>query len=267
MSDILTLLADKARERVAAENARFPLDALKDRALAMRNPLGDFAFEKALKTPDVAFICECKKASPSKGVIAPEFPYLEIAKEYERAGADCVSVLTEPFYFLGADSYLEEIACEIRLPCLRKDFTVDERMIYEAKALGASAALLICSILDDVQLKGYIELCDELGLTALVETRDEDQVRRALSVGARVVGVNNRNLRDFSVDMSASLKLREIVGDKALFVAESGISCPEDVERLRKIGVDAVLVGETLMRAVDKRAALNELRGLPNGQD
>ena len=267
MTDIRTTLADKARERVAAANARLPLDALKARALATPCPLGEFAFENALKTPDVAFICECKKASPSKGLIAPEFPYLEIAKEYDRAGADCVSVLTEPYYFLGADSYLEEIASAIRLPCLRKDFTVDERMIYEAKALGASAALLICSILDDAQLKRYLALCDELGLTALVETRDEDQIRRALNFGTRVVGVNNRNLRDFSVDMTASARLRDLVGDKALFVAESGISRSEDVAQLREIGVDAVLVGETLMRAPDKRAALRALRGLPNDEN
>ena len=262
MNSILGVLANSARERVAESQKTLPLEALKESASAVVNPLGDFAFEKALRKPDISFICECKKASPSKGIIAVDFPYVEIAKEYELAGADCVSVLTEPTRFLGADEYLAEIAKATTIPCLRKDFTVDEYMIYQAKLLGASAVLLICAILDEDSLARFLELSDALGLTALVETRDESEIATAVRLGARVVGVNNRNLKDFSVDMNVSLKLRELVGPKALFVAESGISAPEDVEKLRKIGVDAVLVGEALMRASDKKRALEELRGV-----
>ena len=262
MNSILDVLANSARERVAESQKTLPLEVLKESASAVVNPLGDFAFEKALRKPDVSFICECKKASPSKGIIAVDFPYVEIAKEYELAGADCVSVLTEPTRFLGADEYLAEIAKATTIPCLRKDFTVDEYMIYQAKLLGASAVLLICAILDEDSLARFLELSDALGLTALVETRDESEIATALRLGAHVVGVNNRNLKDFSVDMNVSLKLRELVGPKALFVAESGISAPEDVEKLRKIGVDAVLVGEALMRASDKKRALEELRGV-----
>lgn len=261
MSTILELLADSARERVAAAKKATPLEALRDAATEVAHPLGDFAFEKALRNPGVSFICECKKASPSKGLIAPLFPYLEIAREYEFAGADCISVLTEPTRFLGADEYLREIAQAVKIPCLRKDFTVDEYMIYQAKLLGASAVLLICSILDDERLEKYLALSDSLGLTALVETHDENEIKTALKFGARVIGVNNRNLKDFTVDMNASLELRELVGDRALFVAESGVKTPEDVAKLRKIGVDAVLVGEALMRADDKGKALRELRG------
>ncbi len=261
MGTILDVLADSARERVALAKQTTSLEAIKDAAAAVVNPLGDFAFEKALAKPGVSFICECKKASPSKGLIAPDFPYLQIAKEYELAGGDCISVLTEPTRFLGADSYLREIAASVKIPCLRKDFTVDKYMIYEAKALGASAVLLICSILDDACLEKYLAISEELGLSALVETHDEEEIQRALRLGARVIGVNNRNLKDFSVDTGASLKLRELVGDKAIFVAESGIKTADDVAQLRKVGVDAVLVGETLMRAADKRKALNELRG------
>lgn len=209
----------------------------------------------------MSFICECKKASPSKGLIAPNFPYLEIAKEYEAAGADCISVLTEPKWFLGNDEYLKEIAESVLIPCLRKDFTVDEYQIYQAKVLGASAVLLICSVLTEDQMKDYIRICDELGLSALVEVHDEQEVQTALNTGARIIGVNNRNLKDFSVDTDNSRRLRELIPPNVLFVSESGVRTAEDVETLRKIGADAVLIGETLMRASDKRAKLAELRG------
>ena len=218
--------------------------------------------EKALRNPGISFICECKKASPSKGLIAPDFPYLKIAKEYERAGADCISVLTEPKWFLGSDEYLREIAAEVKIPCLRKDFTVDEYMIYEAKLLGASAVLLIAALLPESQLKEYIGICDELGLSALVETHNEAEVDDALCAGARVIGVNNRNLKDFSVDTENSKRLRKLIPRDILFVAESGVKTAADVCSLRAIGADAVLVGETLMRAEDKTQKLNELRGI-----
>ena len=210
----------------------------------------------------MSFICECKKASPSKGLIAPDFPYLQIAKEYEQAGADCISVLTEPKWFLGSDKYLTEIADSVSIPCLRKDFTVDEYMIYEAKMLGASAVLLICAILSGEQIKAYIGVCDKLGLSALVEAHDESEVQMALNAGARLIGVNNRNLKDFSVDTDNSRRLRERIPSDVLFVSESGVSSAGDVEKLRNIGADAVLIGETLMRATDKKAKLTELRGV-----
>ncbi len=256
---ILDQLADYARERVAAAKSVRPLAQVKAEALSL--PKGDFAFEKALRKEGVSFICECKKASPSKGLIAPDFPYLEIAKEYEAAGADCISVLTEPKWFLGSDEYLKEIASAVSIPCIRKDFTVDEYMIYEAKILGASAVLLICSILSEEQIREYIGICDELGLSALVETHDEEEVAVAVRAGARIVGVNNRNLKDFSVDTGNSARLKSLVGDDIIFVSESGVKDGNDVAELRKIGVDAVLVGEALMRASDKKAKLRELRG------
>ena len=256
---ILDRLADHARERVEEAKRRQSLTEIRQRASDM--PKGNFAFENALKKPDIAFICECKKASPSKGLIAPEFPYLSIAREYEAAGADAVSVLTEPKWFLGSDKYLKDIAEAVSIPCLRKDFTVDEYMIYEAKLLGASAVLLICSILSEEQIKEYIGICDGLGLSALVEAHDGEEVEIALRAGARMIGVNNRNLKDFSVDTENSRRLRQMIPPEVLFVSESGVGCAEDVNSLRGIGADAVLIGETLMRAADKKAKLRELKG------
>ncbi len=257
---ILDQLACHARERVAESKRKVPLEELKRQALHL--PKGAFAFENALKKPDISFICECKKASPSKGLIAPDFPYLQIAEEYEAAGADCISVLTEPKWFLGSDEYLREITSAVSIPCLRKDFTVDEYMIYEAKLLGASAVLLICSILSEGQIKKYINICDGLGLSTLVEAHDESEVQTALNAGARIIGVNNRNLKDFSVDTDNSRKLRELIPPDVLFVSESGVQTAGDVAVLRKIGADAVLIGETLMRSADKKAKLIELRGV-----
>lgn len=256
---ILEQLADHARQRTEQAKRVLPPEEIRHQALSL--PKGDFPFQQALKKPGVSFICECKKASPSKGLIAPNFPYLEIAKEYEAAGADCISVLTEPKWFLGNDEYLKEIAESVLIPCLRKDFTVDEYQIYQAKVLGASAVLLICSVLTEDQMKDYIRTCDELGLSALVEVHDEQEVQTALNTGARIIGVNNRNLKDFSVDTDNSRRLRELIPPDVLFVSESGVRTAEDVETLRKIGADAVLIGETLMRASDKRAKLAELRG------
>ncbi|MBR1798114.1 MAG: indole-3-glycerol phosphate synthase TrpC [Clostridiales bacterium] len=256
---ILDQLADHARERVAIAKSTTPLETLRAQALAL--PKGDFGFEKALSQDGISFICECKKASPSKGLIASDFPYLEIAKEYEVAGADCISVLTEPKWFLGSDEYLRDIASSVHIPCLRKDFTVDEYMIYEAKILGASAVLLICSILSEDQIREYIGICDELGLSALVEAHDEEEVKVALNAGARIIGVNNRNLKDFSVDTGNSRRLRELFPSSVLFVSESGVKDASDVASLKAIGADAVLIGETLMRATDKKAKLTELKG------
>ncbi len=282
---ILDQLAEYAGERVRQAKRLHPTEEIRRRAEEM--PKGEFRFEKALRNPagsdaaesdaagraaapggggaardgrNLAFICECKRASPSKGLIAPDFPYLRIAREYEEAGADAISVLTEPKWFLGSDAYLREIARAVSVPCLRKDFTVDEYMIYEAKLLGASAVLLICSILSETQLKEYLAVCEGLGLSALTEVHDETETETALRAGARIIGVNNRNLKDFTVDTENSRRLRKRIPPEAIFVSESGVSGPEDVRRLREIGADAVLVGETLMRAADKKARLAELR-------
>lgn len=256
---ILNQLADFARERTAAAKKIISAEQIKSMAFAL--PKADFEFEKALKKDDISFICECKKASPSKGLISADFPYLQIAKDYENAGADCISVLTEPKRFLGSDTYLKEIANAVSVPCLRKDFTVDEYMIYEAKILGASAILLICSILNEDCIKKYINICNMLGMSALVEAHDDAEVQTAIHAGARIIGVNNRNLKDFSVDSDNSCRLRNKIPSDILFVSESGIKTAEDIEKLRNIGTDAVLIGETLMKAADKKAKLDELRG------
>ena len=256
---ILDTIAERAKLRVARNKERLPLDELKQRALSL--PRGNFPFEAALRRTGLSFICECKKASPSKGLIAPEFPYLDIARAYEAAGADAVSVLTEPEFFLGNDKFLAEISTQVSIPCLRKDFVVDEYMIYQAKTLGASALLLICAILDDTQLKNFMATCDALGLSALVEAHDADEIKRAIDGEARIIGVNNRNLKDFSVDTDNSKRLRSLVPRNVLFVSESGVQSADDVQKIRELGADAVLIGEVLMRAADKTAKLAELRG------
>ena len=258
--NILDQLAGHARERT--ELAKRELSYERLQAEVLRLPRGDFAFEKALKKDGLAFICECKKASPSKGLIAENFPYLEIARDYESAGADAVSVLTEPKWFLGSDRYLSEIAAAVSIPCLRKDFTVDPYMIYQARVLGAAAVLLICAILSREQLADFLDCCDDLGLSALVEAHDEAEIETALSVGARIIGVNNRNLKDFSVDTERSRRLRSLIPPEVLFVSESGVRDGKDTAVLREIGADAVLVGEALMRAENRTAMLRKLRGL-----
>ena len=256
---ILDKLAEHAKERVAEAKNNISFSEIY--RLAMSMPKGGFEFENALRSEDISFICECKKASPSKGLIAGDFPYLEIAKDYEAAGADCISVLTEPKWFLGSNEYVREIAASVSIPCLRKDFTVDEYMICEAKVLGASAVLLIVSILSETRLSEYIKICDELGLSALVEIHDEAEALTAINAGARLIGVNNRNLKDFSVDTENSRRLRRLIPRDILFVSESGVKSAADVQALREIGADAVLVGETLMKAENKCDKLKELRG------
>ena len=260
---ILDEIAKSAKRRVEAEKKRISCREMKVLAgkkaeAEQEGAKGgfDFPFEKALRGEDISFICEVKKASPSKGVIAEHFPYLEIAKEYEQAGAAAISCLTEPEYFLGQDRYLEEIAGRVKIPVLRKDFTVDSYQIYEAKVLGADAVLL-----SEEQIRESIRIADSLGLSALVEAHDEQEIVKALSGGARILGVNNRNLKDFTVHVENSLELRRYVPGDILFVAESGIRTAEDIEKLRQGNVQAVLIGETLMRCRDKKAMLEELRG------
>jgi len=257
--NILQEIAQRTKERIEAQKKTLPLEKIMEKALSGTE--NDFPFEKALRTNDIAFICEIKRASPSKGIIAEDFPYLDIARDYEAAGAAAISVLTEPFYFRGSDQYLHEIANAVSIPLLRKDFTVDSYMIYEAKLLGASAVLLICSLLEQDVLAEYISIAHSLGLSALVETHSEDEVKMALSVGAKIIGVNNRNLKTFEVDIALSERLRVLVPPDVLFVSESGINRAEDISRLRQLGANAVLIGETLMRSPDKKAVLAELRG------
>ena len=254
--NILEEIVSYARERVAADKLRVPLDELK--AAISSSDGGKFV--AALRRPELSFICEIKKASPSKGIIAAEFPYVEIAKAYEAAGADCVSCLTEPKYFLGSDEIFCDVRKEISLPMLRKDFTVDEYQLYQAKVMGADAVLLICAILDTATLEKFLGVCDELNLAALVEAHDAQEIKAAVASGAEIIGVNNRNLKNFSVDFTNAARLRELIPPEKIYVAESGVKTPADVATLKRIGADAVLIGETLMRAADKRAELQRLR-------
>ena len=264
MKNILEEIAARTRERIAKEKTCISVSELENRIQEVNKNAGKrITFLQALQKDGMSYICEVKKASPSKGLIALDFPYLAIAKEYEQAGASAISCLTEPFYFQGADQYLREIAAAVQIPVLRKDFTVDEYMIYQAKSLGASAVLLICAILDDGELRAYRQLAKELGLDALVEAHDEYEVDRALNLGAEIVGVNNRDLRTFQVDMNNSIRLRKMAPDNVVFVSESGIRTPEDIRLLYENKVDGVLIGETLMRSPDKKAALESLNGSP----
>ena len=255
---ILEEIAAATKKRVEETKANIGMDRIKKEIAPKAN---SFVFEKRLSEPKLSFICEVKRASPSKGMIAEKFPYLDIAKEYEEAGADAISVLTEPQYFLGDNRYLKEIKANVSLPVLRKDFIIDAYQVYEAAALGADAILLICSLLDSKTLRAFRELADSLGLSCLVETHDEAEIESALSAGARVIGVNNRNLRTFQVDLHTSLRLRELVPKEIPFVAESGMKDAKDIQMLKEHGVNAVLIGETLMKAADKRETLARLRG------
>ena len=255
---ILDELTSYARERTEIKKRELPLSEIRHKALSL--PKGDHSFEKALKSPGLSFICECKKASPSKGLIAEDFPYLKIAKDYESGGGDAISVLTEPKWFLGSDDYLKEIASSVNIPCLRKDFTVDPYMVYEAKLLNASAVLLIAAVLDTEELKEYLGICDELGISALVEAHDEREADSALKAGARIIGVNNRNLKDFSVNTENSGRIRKMIPEDTVFVSESGVRSAEDVKAIKTMGADAVLIGESLMRAVDRIAFLKALK-------
>jgi len=256
--NILEEIAGRTRERIEEEKKRKSLAQIRREAVLMGGNTG-FPFERALKAEGISYICEVKKASPSKGVIAAEFPYLEIARSYEEAGAAAISCLTEPFYFQGQNDYLQEIAGTVTIPVLRKDFVVDPYMIYEAKILGASAVLLICAILTDEELEAYFRLADMLGMSALVEAHTGEEVKRAVNCGARIIGVNNRDLKTFEVDITTSIRLRPLIPAECIYVSESGIATPEDIARLADSGTDAVLIGETLMRSKDKAAMLKAL--------
>lgn len=249
----------KTKERLEEAKKNKSFDDLKEEVASLEINL-DFPFEKALASEGLSIIAEVKKASPSKGLIAEEFDYLDIAKEYESAGVSAISVLTESYFFKGSNDYLKEIACEVNVPILRKDFTIDSYMIYEAKVIGASAVLLIVSILSDDELKSYLEIADSLGLSAIVETHDEEEIKRALDARARIIGVNNRDLRNFTVNINNSIELCRLVPSDVLFISESGIKTKEDTLKLIENDVDAVLIGETLMKSDDKKSLIREFK-------
>lgn len=257
---ILDTIVEATKIRVAQEKQMESPEAIKAAALALPSNTG-FPFEAALRQQDFNFICEVKKASPSKGIIAEHFPYLDIAKEYEVAGAAAISVLTEPDFFKGDKKYLQEIASTVKIPVLRKDFIIDEYQIYQAKVWGASAILLICACLDVPTLTKFREIADSLGLSSLVEAHDENEVQMAIDCGARIIGVNNRNLKDFTVDVQNSVRLRNLVQDDVIFVSESGLGTPEDIQVLRDNNIGVALMGETFMRSPNKVEKLAYLYG------
>lgn len=255
---ILDEIAAHAAQRVATAKGLLPLEKLREAALQL--PKGELRFIHALQAKEMSFICEVKKASPSKGVLSEDFPYLSIAKEYQSAGADCISCLTEPKWFMGSDEIFRSIQSSVATPMLRKDFTVDEYQLYESKMLGADAVLLICALLPTKNIAHYLEICDVLGLSALVEAHDEGEIESAVQAGAQIIGVNNRNLKDFTVNFENAARLREKIPANVLFVAESGVTGVKDIAQLKAAGADAVLVGEALMKAPNRCALLEEFR-------
>lgn len=257
---ILDDIAEKTLKRIEEEKKVVSEEEIREKALGMPSGKGR-PLEQAFEKEELSFICEVKKASPSKGVIAQDFPYLEIAKEYEAAGAAAISVLTEPYFFQGKDEYLTEIAENVSIPVLRKDFILDPYQIYQSKIIGASAILLICSLLTPAKLKMYTAIAQRLGMSTLAEAHTEEEIAKALECGTEIIGVNNRDLTTFEVDLTTSITLRNLVPEKWFFVSESGIKSPEDIQTLRENGTNAVLVGETLMRSPDKKAELALLRG------
>ncbi len=257
---ILDDIAAATRKRVDRDICKISLSEMKK--LAENAPDSNFSFKKALQKNDVSLICEVKKASPSKGVIAEHFPYIDIAKDYEASGADCISVLTEPQWFLGSDEIFKEIRSNVSVPMLRKDFTIDEYQIYQAKAMGADAVLLICALLDTDTLRKYINICNSLSLSALVETHDAGEIKSAIAAGAEIIGVNNRNLYNFSEDISNTAKLRSLIPDNVIFVSESGIKTSYDAKSLIQEGADALLIGEALMRSNNKGDFINEIKNM-----
>lgn len=279
--DILQKIVESTKARVKRDKAQISFNAMREKAeLLYKAQVAEssldsrikspFAFEKALDSakdssdlaPQMCFICEVKKASPSKGIIAHDFPYLQIALDYERAGADCISCLTEPEFFCGADSYLSEIAKSVKIPILRKDFIIDSYMIYQAKVLGADCVLLISEILECEEMREFCDIAHSLGLSVLAESHSESALQNALQTNARLIGVNNRDLHDFKVDLQTSIRLRKLVPQDRIFVSESGITTHSDIALLQSSGINATLIGETLMREKDKTNALNALKGV-----
>jgi indole-3-glycerol phosphate synthase len=261
--DLLGEIASRTAIRVAKAKQTMPFELARDMALASVAAQGaiqcPLPFERSLTASGLSFICEVKKASPSKGIIAENFPWLEIAREYEEGGASAISVLTEPEYFMGSDQYLREIAAAVHIPVLRKDFIIDPYQIYEAKLFGAQAVLLICALLDTETLSSFIAIADELAIDCLVEIHNEQEAEEALNAGARIIGINNRDLTTFTVDTGLTSHLRKLIPSNVLTVSESGIKSTDDVRALKGLGIDAVLIGESLMRATDRKQFLRKL--------
>ncbi len=257
---ILDDIVAKQKVRIEHEKKEKNIDTLKQEVLSL--PLSkNFFFEDALKSKDFAFICEIKKASPSKGVIVEDFPYLDIAQDYENAGAAAISVLTEPNFFKGNDIYLKEVADTVNIPVLRKDFIIDEYQIYQAKLIGADAILLICAILDETTLNKFLNLAKSLKLSCLVETHNENEIKKALNSGANIIGINNRDLKTFTVDIKTSLNLRNFIPQNKILISESGIKNAKDIKILKEAGFNGALIGESMMLSKDKKQFLSELRG------
>ncbi len=256
---ILDDIIAKQKERIKKEKEEKSFDVIKREAEEIAL-LENFVFEDSLKNKDFAFICEIKKASPSKGVIVENFPYIDIAKEYEKAGASAISVLTEPNFFKGNDKYLQEVARTVKIPVLRKDFIIDEYQIYQAKLIGAAAVLLICGVLEEKTLKSFLNTAKSLKLSCLVETHSQDEIKKALNVGAEIVGINNRDLKTFTVDINTSLKLRKYVPEDKIIISESGIKTAEDIKVLKQAGFNAALIGESMMRSKNKRQFISQLK-------
>ncbi|KZX14811.1 indole-3-glycerol phosphate synthase [Methanobrevibacter cuticularis] len=264
---ILDKIVKTTKDRIEEKKKKLPIEKLIAEIEAKNRNMDEisdkpFPFENALKSDDISLICEIKRASPSKGIISDDFNYLEIAKEYEKGGASAISILTEPYFFKGHDKYISEISSHVTIPILRKDFVIDHYMIYEAKLLGASAILLICSILSKDQLNEYIKISHNLGLSALVEAHTHEEIKIAISAGARIIGVNNRNLKNFEVNIDTSINLRKHVPKNILFVSESGIKTQEDIKILRDNKVNGALIGESLMKSKDKVEAISKLKNI-----
>jgi indole-3-glycerol phosphate synthase len=256
---ILDKIVATKRTEIAAAKAARPEAALREK-LAHAPPLRDFFAALAAPGP-IRLIAEVKKASPSAGIIRADFEPVEIARTYQQHGATCLSVLTDVQYFQGSLEYLHAIRRQVSLPVLRKDFILDTYQLVEARVAGADAVLLIAECLDDCNLRKLHNEAVELGLTPLVELYDEQNLQRVFDAGATLIGVNNRDLRTFHVDLDHTLRLRQRIPDECVLVAESGIRTHADVERLQAAGVDAILVGESLMAQADIGAAVDALLG------
>ena len=257
---ILDDIIAKQKTRIENEKKEKNIETLKQEVLPLPSSK-NFFFENSLKSKDFAFICEIKKASPSKGVIVEDFPYTDIAQEYEKAGASAISVLTEPHFFKGNDKYLKDVADIVNIPVLRKDFIIDEYQIYQAKLIGADAVLLICAVLDESTLKNFINIATSLKLSCLVETHNEEEIKKALSCNAKIIGINNRDLKTFNVDINTSLKLRKFIPENKILISESGIKTAQDIKMLKDAGFNGALIGESMMLSKDKKQFLSELRG------
>lgn len=272
--NILDKICETTKERIEKEKQKISLSEIRKLAENIKNN-SNFDFEKAIgkkyknnkdskdnnKEKRINFICEIKKASPSKGIISESFDYIEIAKDYEKAEADAISCLTEPYYFMGSDNYLKEVKGIVNIPVLRKDFIIDEYMIYQSKNIRADAILLIVAVLDKYKLKDYFDIANESGLSSLIEVHNEEELEKAVNINARIIGVNNRDLKTFNVDINNSVRLRKLVPKNIIFVSESGIKDRSDIKILEENETDAVLIGERLMTKKDKIDEIKKLRG------